>query len=182
VRDQGEEEEFLSLFLEHEDELRAFIGAVVRDRDARDDVFQEVALVLWKEFPRYDRGRPFCAWCRGIAANKLMQRWDKAKRSPVLFSPRAIQAILDAHDRAEPEALPRADALQQCLERLPDRQRQLLAYRYQNSLTLAQIAEQLHSTPDAVHKALSRLRARLRQCAEQRLTAALRRDGGSSDR
>jgi RNA polymerase sigma-70 factor (ECF subfamily) len=167
----GSQEEFLSLFHKHQHELRAFIGAVVRDRHARDDVFQEVALALWKEFPRYDPLRPFGAWSRGVAANKLMQRWQKVKRTPVAFSPQAIQAVLDAYDRTERPAPPQEDALEQCLERLPDNQRRLLSLRYQSSLKLAQIAEQLRTTADAVHKALSRLRVRLRQCVEQRLSA-----------
>src|SRR5262249_49479263 len=154
----------------HQDELRAFIAAVVRDRHARDDVFQEVALALWQEFPRYDPLRPFGAWGRGIAANKLLQRWQKAKRTPVAFSPQALQAVLDAFDRTERSAPPEEDALEQCLARLPDNQRQLLTYRYQRSLKLAQIAELLGTTADAVHKALSRLRVRLRRCVEQRLT------------
>jgi RNA polymerase sigma-70 factor (ECF subfamily) len=170
------QEEFLSLFLKHQDDLRAFIAAVVRDRHARDDVFQEVALALWKDRPRYDPLRPFGAWARGVAANKLMQRGQKDRRLPVAFSPEAIQAVLDAYDRTERTDAAEADALEQCLERLPDHQRQLLTLRYQKSLKLAQIAEQLRTTEDAAHKALSRIRVRLRQCVEQRLTA-LRRDG-----
>src|SRR5947209_8679153 len=39
--------EFLTLFLRHQTDLRAFIGSLLRDRHARDDVFQEVALALW---------------------------------------------------------------------------------------------------------------------------------------
>src|SRR5262245_19496265 len=166
------QEEFLQLFLKHQDELRAFIGAVVRDRHAREDVLQEVALVLWKELPRYDRARSFCAWARGIAANKLMQRWEQAKRHPVPFSPQAIQAVLDAYDRTEKDALPQVDALQHCLERLPDKYRRLLALRYQKSMKLAEIAERVRGTADAVHKALSHARARLQRCVELRLSSA----------
>ena len=42
--------EFLTLFLEHQVGVRAFIGSLVRDRHTRDDLFQEVALTLWHEF------------------------------------------------------------------------------------------------------------------------------------
>src|SRR4051812_37772722 len=100
-----DQDEFLQRFLSHRDELAAFVGAVVRDRHAREDVLQEVVLVLWQESPRYDRARPFGAWARGIAANKLMQRWEKTKRLPVPFSPEAIRAVADAYDRTE-EAAP----------------------------------------------------------------------------
>ncbi len=171
----GPETEFLPLFLAHQVNLRAFIGSLVRDPHTRDDVFQEVALVLWNEFARYDRARPFGAWARGVAAKKVMQRWSKDQRQPVPLQPEAVQALLDAYDRAEragpPEAR-EADALERCLEQLPERSRHLLALRYERSLKLGAIAARMRSTLDAVHKALSRLRARLEECVRQRLAAA----------
>ena len=171
----GSPNEFLPLFLEHQVSLRAFIGSLVRDRHTRDDVFQEVALILWNEFARYDRDRSFGAWARGIAAKKVMQRWNRDTRQPVAFAPEAIQALLDAYDRAERTAAPEAreaDALERCLAQLPERSRQLLALRYERSLKLSEIAAQLRTTLDAVHKALSRLRARLQECVRQRLAAS----------
>jgi RNA polymerase sigma-70 factor (ECF subfamily) len=171
----GPQDDFLPLFLEHQVSLRAFIGSLVRDRHTRDDVFQEVALALWNEFGRYDRARPFGAWARGIAANKVLQRWEKDTRQPVPLAPEAVRALLDAYDRAEragpPEGL-EAEALERCLEQLPERSRRLLALRYERSLKLAEIATQLHTTLDAAHKALSRIRARLQECVRQRLAAA----------
>jgi len=56
------------LLLEHEAELRAFIGSMLRDRGLADDVFQEVALALWRQADRYDASRPFGPSARGIAA------------------------------------------------------------------------------------------------------------------
>jgi RNA polymerase sigma-70 factor (ECF subfamily) len=167
-------EEFLGLFLKHQDDLRAFLGSVVRDWHARDDVFQEVALILWREFDRYDRSRSFGAWARGIAAHKVMQDWEQARRRPTLLPPAAVQAMLQAYDRTEPSAEPELEALQQCLDRLPTEPRRLLGLRYREGLRLADIAMRLRSTSEAVHKALSRLRARLERCVEQRLAATSR--------
>jgi RNA polymerase sigma-70 factor, ECF subfamily len=165
------QEEFLTLFLRHQDDVRAFIGSLVRDPHAREDVFQEVALILWNEFPRYDRARPFGAWARGIAANKVLQRWGKDSRAPVPFPPEAIAALLDAYERTETDHSARALALERCLEALPEKSRQLLALRYEQSLKLGQIAERLRTTADAVHKALSRIRERLQGCIRRRLAA-----------
>ena len=95
------QEEYLKLLFGAELDIRAFIGSVVRDAHACDDLFQDVALTLWKEFGRYDRSRSFGAWARGIASMKLMQRWDKIKRLPVVLSPEAIQAVASAFDRSE---------------------------------------------------------------------------------
>lgn len=165
-------DEFMRLFLRHQAELRAFIGSLVRDRHAREDVFQEVALILWRQFEDYDPRRPFGAWARGIAANKVLQAFDKSARTPVAFSPEAVRAILDAYERTEAESPPQADALHRCIEHLPERSRDLLRMRYEQSLKLEAIAKRVKSTLHAVHMALSRIRSRLAECIELRMKAA----------
>jgi RNA polymerase sigma-70 factor, ECF subfamily len=165
------QEEFLKLLFGCELDIRAFIGSVVRSPHDRDDLYQEVALTLWKEFARYDRARPFGAWARGIAANKLMQRFDKTKRAPVVLSPEAIQAVANAFDRSDALASNKALALEKCLDQLPEKSRHLLALRYEQSLKVEEIAEQLQATLDAVYQTLSRLRMRLQECVNRRISA-----------
>jgi RNA polymerase sigma-70 factor, ECF subfamily len=166
------QEEFLGLFLKHQDDLRAFLGSVVRDWHARDDLFQEVTLILWRQFDRYDRSRSFGAWARGIAAKKVMQNWEQSQRRPTLLPPEAVQAMLEAYDRTEQSASPELEALEHCLERLAAEPHRLFVLRYREGLRLADIAVQFRSTSEAIHKALSRLRARLQRCVEQRLAAS----------
>lgn len=165
------QEEYLKLLFGCELEIRAFIGSVVPDSHDADDIFQDVALTLWKEFTRYDRSRSFGAWARGIAAVKLMQRWDRTKRGAVVLSPEVIQAVSRAFDRAESPASRQADALAQCLDQLPEKSRQLLSLRYERSLTIDQIARELQATVDAVYQTLSRLRSRLQDCVKRRLSS-----------
>jgi RNA polymerase sigma-70 factor, ECF subfamily len=163
--------EFMTLFLRHQAEVKAFIGSLVKDRHARDDVFQEVALILWEKFPTYEPNRSFGAWARGIAAKKVLQRWEQARRLPLPFAPQTIQALLDAFERTEARVPAQSAALERCLEDLPEKSRRLLVLRYEQALNLKQIAQQVGSTLDAVHKALSRMRVRLQECVEQRLRA-----------
>jgi RNA polymerase sigma-70 factor (ECF subfamily) len=166
------QEEFLKLLLSSELEIRAFIGSVVRAAHDCDDTFQEVALTLWKEFSRYDRSRSFGAWARGIAVNKLLQRRDQTRRLPLVLSPEAIQAVASAFDRSEGAASRESEALEHCLDQLPEKSRQLLALRYERSLKIEEIARELGGTTvDAIYQSLSRLRARLQDCVSRRLLA-----------
>ena len=161
-------EEFLKLFLRHQGDLRAFLGSVVRDRAAAEDLFQEISLVLWKNFSAYDATRPFGAWARGIAVKKVLQGREKSRRLPLAFSPRAIQAVLDAYDRTEKLA-PDPIHLRDCITKLPPRSQSLLALRYERSLKLGEIAREVGSTLDAIHKLLSRIRENLQECLQRRL-------------
>jgi RNA polymerase sigma-70 factor, ECF subfamily len=160
---------FLQLVLEHERAIKAFIGSLVRDNHMRDDVFQETALALWEQFDRYDAQRPFGAWARGVASNKILQRRHADRRFPLAFSPEAIQAVLDAFEQAESDSRERSDALEECLEQLPDRSQQLLRLRYGEDLRGEKISRRTGQTVEAIYQALSRIRAILERCIETRL-------------
>ena len=162
---------FLSLFLRCEADLRAFIGSVVLDRHAREDVLQECALTLWRELEKYDPARSFGAWARGVAANVILQRRHKDRRFPVAFSPETIEAVLSAYDRTEDLASARSDALVECVRRLPDRSRELLEMRYERDLKPSEIAQRTGRTLDAIYQALSRIRLKLEECIRARLAA-----------
>ena len=171
------QERFLALFLPEQGTVRAFIRSLVWDRGACEDLFQEVALVLWRELDRYDTGRPFGAWARGVAAKTVLKSFRQAKRAPVALSPDAISALEAAFEQlafteSDRPASQQEDALRQCVERLPDKAQTLVRLRYNDSLKVTEIASRVTSSPEAVQKALSRLRESLQKCVERRLRAA----------
>lgn len=171
------QERFLGLFLPEKGTVRAFIRSIVWDRVACEDLFQEVALVLWREFDRYDQGRPFGAWARGVAAKTVLKSLRQAKRTPVAVSGetmRALEAAFDqlAFEDAQRPASRQEDALRLCVERLPDKAQVLVRLRYRESLTVDEIAGRVAGSPEAVRKALNRLRERLQKCVERRLRTA----------
>lgn len=175
----AQKSQFLKLLISHEVDLRAFIGAMVRDRDQREDVYQEVAVTLWEGFDRYDADRPFGAWARGIARNKIMQMWDTDRRSALAFAPDAMNAIADAYESAAPAAAEeslQAEALRACMDQLPDHSRRLLDLRYRSDHKLASIAEEVGQTASGVHRSLVRIRATLAECIDRRVKAIERGD------
>lgn len=181
-------EEFLRLFLTHQGDVRAFVGSLLRQPAARDDVVQETALVLWRKFDTFDPSRSFGAWARGIAANLVRQRLEKEGRHAQSLPPEVLPAIVAAYDRTagystaerggpdgghgDSPQQSRRDALELCLKELPDKSRSLLSLRYEEGLSSAKAAERVGSMADAIHKALSRIRLKLEACIERRLRLA----------
>jgi RNA polymerase sigma-70 factor (ECF subfamily) len=163
-------QEFLKYFLAHQSDLKVYIGSVIRDRSLRDDVFQETALALWESFDRFDPGRPFGAWARGVASKKILQQHRKSGRVPLATAPQVLQAVLEAFDQTEHETSDRQRALQACLEKLPGKSRKLLALRYDDSIPGDEIATRLSTTRDAVCQALARIRTRLESCIRKQLS------------
>ena len=115
----NQQEHFLSQSLRCEADLRALVGAVVRDVHVREDVFQEIALTLWQQFSRYDPSRPFGAWARGVAAKKLLERSSGDRRLPLVLSPDAILKLAEAADRSDSRLAPGFEASEHCLGKLP---------------------------------------------------------------
>jgi RNA polymerase sigma-70 factor, ECF subfamily len=165
-------DEFLEGFLKYQANLRAFLGALVRNRQDCEDVFQETALTLWQKYDEYDPQRSFGAWAKGIAAKKVLQGRTRSGRAPTPFSPEAIMSIIDALERKEtqqPQWPVALDALEKCTETLPQQSREILLLRYRDGWSIVQIAEHLGSTPAALTMTFSRLRARLYDCVQGQL-------------
>lgn len=169
--DQDPQHRFMALFLRHQEDLRAFVGSVVRDRETVDDVIQETSIVLWRKFADYDPARSFGAWARGIAALEIRKHRDRVGRVPVLLSPEAIAALSVAWDEEAEPPPPRLTALQRCLEHLDGSARALLEWRYRDGLELVDVAERSGRGQEAVGKSLQRLRTALAECVRRQLAA-----------
>ena len=160
---------FLALLRAHEVPLRAYVGTLIRDAHAREDVLQDISLALWRAFPRYDAARPFGAWARGVATRQVLKALRDGRRIPCPFPPDTIELIQQRFDELEQEASARHVALRHCAAQLPDRAQQILSLRYVEDLPCGEIATRLGMTVDAVHQSLSRLRAQLGECIARRL-------------
>ncbi len=164
-----QQQQFLQLFLDHERSLKAYIGALVREPQLRDEIFQEVALALCSAFKRYQPDSPFSSWARGVARNKILKLWEKRKKESMVFSTDALDAIDRAFETTEAKAGGMNEALRHCVGKLPQHSQDLLALRYEESLKLNEIAEKMDRTLSAAHKALSRIRSSLKDCMRRRL-------------
>lgn len=165
-------DQFLPLFLETQHDLRAFIGAMIRDPAAREDIFQEVSMILWNSFAKYDRSRPFGAWARGIAARKILESHRVRARLPETVPPEVIEAVAEAFESDSSPSVwqKRETALNKCIEQLPERSGSLIADRYAKGRSIEEIADDSGMTADAIYQALSRLRKQLRDCVDRRVS------------
>ena len=63
-----QKDSFIELFNAAQPDLSRYVYSMVRDRDAVDDVMQDLAVALWKKFDDYDPDRPFLPWSSASAA------------------------------------------------------------------------------------------------------------------
>jgi RNA polymerase sigma-70 factor (ECF subfamily) len=145
----------------------AFRTALVFARNAADaeEAAQDAFVKAWRALPRFDRSRPFAPWLLTIVANEARNRRRGAGRREALVLRAAAQSAAAAGAPSPELALLVAErdaALAAALERLEERDRQVILCRYLLELTEAETAAALHCRVGTVKSRLSRALERLR--------------------
>jgi len=143
---------------------RARLGGMDRSSISADDVAQEVCLAVLTALPNYRvQGRPFLAFVFGIASHKVIDAHRAATRNrsePVAEVPDSLEVADGPEQRALRVEL--SGEMARLLDKLPDKQREILVLRVVVGLSAEETAAAVGSTPGAVrvaqHRALARLR------------------------
>ncbi len=176
MSDDQNHEAFEKLLLPMQTQLRGYFFAATRDWAATDDLFQEVAMVLWRKYGEFDQTRSFRAWALGIARLQVLKRRQVLARSKLVFSEAAIAALaVTAGDETE-ESDWRLSHLAACMEKLPSNDRDLVTMRFEKDQPLVEIAVRLEKSVEAVGMRMMRIRRWLRDCMEK--TMAMDKEGG----
>jgi RNA polymerase sigma-70 factor (ECF subfamily) len=145
----------------------AFRTALVLTRNAADaeEAAQDAFVKAWRALRRFDQTKPFRPWLLAIVANEARNRRRSGGRRELL-AVRAGDAASTAAAVASPESrllvAERDDALAAALERLAERDRQVIACRYLLELSEAETAAALGCRAGTVKSRLSRALERLR--------------------
>ena len=163
---------FLRLFLQNERRLYAYIFALLPNRADADDVLQETSMTMWDRFEADAPPTEFAAWGKRIAYHKVLDFYKKSQRAQarlsLIFLKRIAETATGQADELQLDA--RRDALTECVEKLPDRDRELLTHRFADGATTQSASQQTGRSVDAVYKALAKLREALFQCVQNTLT------------
>lgn len=132
------------------------------------DTTQEVLLKLHKYLPRFDPSKSLEPWIYRMTVNAARDLSRKKKRNAVLTK------ISWSVGQAEPPSAPKlleledqARLLQQCLDRLPVKERAAIVLRDIEELSTREVAGILKSSEVTVRSQISRARARMREFRSQ---------------
>jgi len=160
---------FLKLYTANELAIRAFVRTLLPTRDDAQEVMQEIAVVLWKKFTEYPSGEDFRRWAFAVARYEALAWLRDRARDRLIFSPEVLQLLAnEAEQRADYHATQRA-ALDECLNKLPDHQRELIQQAYAPGARIDEIAQQRGQTAMSLYKLLQRLRLALLECTRRSL-------------
>ena len=163
-------------FLRYRGEFLAYLMAILRDFHAAEEVLQNAAVVIVEGATAGEPIRNFRAWAKEIvrrqALYRLRQQTQEAKRfrpiSLELFEAISVPFLEEDAVGVQPEIR----ALRECVEKLPTRQREVLALRYEQQKSFEQIGQSTGTTAGAAQRALSRIRVALHECVLATLRAS----------
>jgi RNA polymerase sigma-70 factor (ECF subfamily) len=162
-------EEFLMLYTNSRDRMYAYLRTQLLNSHDADDVFQDAALVLWRSFAQFDRGKDFTRWACGIIRHKVLAHHRHRIRFLTVFREDVADAVGEEMLRVSENASERLDALRECLGKLAPISQDLLRRRYSTGKPVRDLAVELNRTESAIHKSLKKIHEALRGCIESRL-------------
>jgi len=162
---------FERLLAAHQSRLFGFIRSLTGPSDDVDDILQNTNRVLWKEAETFEPGTNFRAWAFQVARHQVLRHRDRRKRDgdQIPFSDALLETLAVRAEEKESSLERRRRFLQGCLEKLSDRQREVIDHRYFKRESVQDIADRLDMTPNAVSQLLFRGRENLLHCIETQL-------------
>ena len=167
----------LKAALECRIELLAYARSLLGSYSAADDVVQEAMLVVTRKFDTFKEGTSMMAWCRAMVRIEILRLNERRQKEQSLVR-RLLHDSIDAafeefqETHRNDEADTWLEALVKCVERVPDRGRQVLNARFVDNLGYQEIGERVGMSLEAVRKTLFRLKKQVRTCVEKKLRGA----------
>jgi len=149
--------------------LYAFVLSLIGNPDLAADVLQETNRVLWEKRKDFTPGTDFPAWAFAIARNQVRAFRLRIARDRLVFDDELAGHLADRAGQAAGDSFDaNLAALNYCLEKLPESQRQMMQARYQDKQSLSEIAARLGRSAESLAVTMHRIRKALQDCVRRR--------------
>jgi len=153
----------------YQHEIWRVAAFALRDRAGTEDLVQQTFVEAYARLDRFESGRDFGAWLRGIARNLVRQELRRRARDNrrLLGYSSHLDALGDADADVREDALRRA--LADCAAALPEAAQRALELRYRDALDFTAVAKAVGRTVAGARQLLQRARNDLRHCIQEKL-------------
>jgi RNA polymerase sigma-70 factor (ECF subfamily) len=142
-----------------------FVRSLVPNRADAEEVLQNVNLFLWRNADEFTPGTNFVAWAFQIARFEVLTYRKRMAREKSRFSDEVVEQLACRAERLL-SSDSRLDALEECMRKLPEKDRHLVMLRYELGATTKVVSEQTGRSVKAIYEALNRIRSKLMKCVD----------------
>ena len=121
-------------------------------------------LMLWQKF---DSAQDFKKWAFGVARLQVLKFLQHRKRDRHIFDDSLVNQLADWAVLLERQHFSERDALEGCLQKLPQIQRELVLTAYTKGSSMDALAALRGQTPMSLYKLLHRIRQSLQECVHK---------------
>jgi RNA polymerase sigma-70 factor (ECF subfamily) len=166
--------DFVELWTAHSRRVYAFIMSLLPRWADADEILQETSRTLWEKFGEFKPGTNFTAWACQVAYLKVLEFRKRERRAPLPFSDAFLGTIDEELRSASDDLSPRYTMLLDCLQKLGEREQELVRQMYQPGATTVTVATAMGRSTAWVYKTLSRVHEKLFQCVERSMRGEAR--------
>jgi len=163
-------DQFLRLFAEHEAALRTFVRSMVPSLADASEIMQDAAVVLWRKFDEFDATRDFRKWAFGVARYQALTHPRDRVRDRHVFDDALVHSLADDAVAADQRHEAQREALDQCLQKLPEARREMVLTAYTKGTRMDELAAEHGQTAMSLYKMLHRIRQALLECVRRTVT------------
>jgi RNA polymerase sigma-70 factor (ECF subfamily) len=167
-------ETFEILVRDNADMVRAFLLALIKDKQLADELFQETFVTAWKKIDTYDPESSFGVWVRRIAGTLALSRKRRAASGRMFYFDQETLAFLEFQFAKTSKT--RGDkwdekihALKQCLDALPKPALDIISLHYHKNHNCREIGNRLNLDVGQAKKRLQGTRKILSDCVHSKL-------------
>jgi RNA polymerase sigma-70 factor (ECF subfamily) len=169
--DGGWQRDFLRGLRESRNSLFGCILSLVPHRADADEVFQETVSVLWSEYQVQGPPESFSAWSNSIARNIARSYIRRERRRGRVFLSESQLSQITKINAGSTELLElRQEMLRHCLEHLSASDSEFLLKCYGSGDSIRAFAREQGQAFEGLYSRLKRLRHRLFECVNRRMS------------
>lgn len=168
--DQPSNERFLRVFLQNEEDLRAYARALLPTWEVVDEVMQEASVVMWRKLDQLRQEDEFLPWAKVIVRFEALRARRTFARDRHQFGDDVFELLAADDVSIGEEALAEErSAMKGCLSKLDSAQRELILLPYRGHGAVLELAQESGRSVNSLYKKIGRLREKLAQCIETHL-------------
>ena len=162
-------EPFVNALLAVQERLYAYLLTLSQDPKQAEELLQETNLTLCRQSDQFATVEDFTGWACRVAYYEVLTYRKRRGRDRHTFSDLLLEKIADRAAAKIPEYDLRKNALDHCLARLSDLQRDMILQRYGPGGSVKVIAEKYNRSMGSISQSLYRVRASLMGCIQRAL-------------
>jgi RNA polymerase sigma-70 factor (ECF subfamily) len=170
------DQKLIEMMTQHQRAVYGFIYSLLGNAADADDVLQNTYFTMWKKRESFHGEGNFVTWACSFAKLQAFSHRRKSRRGGQnLVDDEMLDLIACETERQLSDREERLTAMRECLENLPERQRELLNLRYYEAKSAAAMASFRDTSESVIHVTMHRIRKALLRCIRVRLDAEVAR-------